>query len=74
MVIYCPKCKAPRPLHSVQWFCCAECGTPTYEVVAGQENFVTALEMRQEKGQDVKQEMRKDDSRTAAGGSRGRMF
>ena len=43
--------------------CCAECGTPAYQVVAGREIFVTALEVRQDEredgGQDVSQEVAK---------------
>ena len=56
-LVNCPQCQGERPVHSLQSFCCAECGTPAYEVVAGREIFVTALEVRQEKGQDVKQEV-----------------
>lgn len=56
-LVNCAHCGAERPVRSLQSFCCAECGTPAYEVVAGREIFVTALEVRQEEGRDVKQEV-----------------
>lgn len=56
-LVKCPTCQGERPVHSLQSFCCAECGTPAYEVVAGREIFVTALEVWQDEGQDVKQEV-----------------
>jgi hydrogenase nickel incorporation protein HypA/HybF len=46
VVIFCPHCKMQRPLHSVQLFCCAECGTPTSEIVQGKELEVVALEIQ----------------------------
>ncbi len=45
VVVFCPSCKVQRPLSSVQLFCCAECGTPTSEVVQGKEIEVVALEI-----------------------------
>ena len=45
VIVFCPKCQTQRPLNSVQWFCCSECGTPTPEVVQGKELEVFALEM-----------------------------
>jgi hydrogenase nickel incorporation protein HypA/HybF len=45
VVIFCPQCGGPRPLSSMQLFCCPECGTPTSEVVQGKELEVTALEV-----------------------------
>ena len=48
VVVFCPSCQAPRPLSSVQLFCCAQCGTPTSEVVQGKELEVVALEIFQE--------------------------
>lgn len=45
IVVFCPNCKAERPLHSMQLFCCSECGTPTPEVVRGKELEVVALEV-----------------------------
>ena len=47
VVVFCPKCQAPRALSSLQLFCCAECGTPTSEIVQGREIEVTALEMQE---------------------------
>jgi hydrogenase nickel incorporation protein HypA/HybF len=46
--VYCSACKAQRTLHSMQWFCCPECGTPTPEVIHGRELAITALEVRDE--------------------------
>ena len=43
--VFCPACEAPRPLPSMQWFCCPECGTPASEVVQGRELEVVALEI-----------------------------
>jgi hydrogenase nickel incorporation protein HypA/HybF len=48
VVVFCPNCHAPRPLSSVQLFCCAQCGTPASEVVHGKELEVVALEIFQE--------------------------
>ncbi len=45
IVVFCPNCKAERPLSSMQLFCCSECGTPTAEVVHGKELEVVALEV-----------------------------
>jgi hydrogenase nickel incorporation protein HypA/HybF len=43
--IYCANCRTQRPVHSIQYFCCAECGTPSAEVVRGKELEVFALEI-----------------------------
>jgi hydrogenase nickel incorporation protein HypA/HybF len=45
--VYCPECKAPKTLASMQWFCCPDCGTQTPEVVHGKELVITALELKQ---------------------------
>jgi hydrogenase nickel incorporation protein HypA/HybF len=45
IAIYCAKCQAERPVQSLQWFCCAECGTPSTEVLRGRELQVSALEL-----------------------------
>ena len=45
IVIYCSKCQAERAVHSVQWFCCAECDTPASEVLRGRELELAALEL-----------------------------
>jgi hydrogenase nickel incorporation protein HypA/HybF len=47
VVVFCPRCQAQRTLSSVQLFCCAECGTPTSEVVQGKEIEVVALEIEE---------------------------
>jgi hydrogenase nickel incorporation protein HypA/HybF len=47
VVVFCPSCQARRPLSSVQLFCCAQCGTPSSEVVQGKELEVVALEIEQ---------------------------
>jgi hydrogenase nickel incorporation protein HypA/HybF len=46
-VIFCQKCKAERPLSSVQLFCCPVCGTPSAEIVQGKELEVVALEIKE---------------------------
>ena len=45
IVIYCARCQAERTVHSVQWFCCAECNTPASEVLRGRELELAALEL-----------------------------
>ena len=45
--VVCRKCNARRPISSVQLFCCAECGTPSAEVVQGRELEVVALEVEE---------------------------
>ncbi len=47
VLVFCPTCQAHRPVSSVQLFCCAECGTPTSEVVQGKELEVVALEIEE---------------------------
>jgi hydrogenase nickel incorporation protein HypA/HybF len=47
VVIFCPSCQAERPISSVQLFCCAECGTPSAEIVRGKELEVVALEIQE---------------------------
>ncbi len=47
VVVYCPRCQVQRPLRSAQLFCCAECGTPTAEIVQGKELEVVALEIEE---------------------------
>jgi hydrogenase nickel incorporation protein HypA/HybF len=47
VVIFCPKCRAERPLDSIQLFCCPECNTPCSEVVRGKELEVVALEIKE---------------------------
>ncbi|PYX55867.1 MAG: hydrogenase expression/synthesis, HypA [Acidobacteria bacterium] len=45
--VFCPSCKAQRPVSSVQLFCCAQCGTATSEIVQGKELEVVALEIQE---------------------------
>jgi hydrogenase nickel incorporation protein HypA/HybF len=47
IVVYCPKCDAPRAIESVQWFVCPECQSPVSEVVQGRELQVFALEIQE---------------------------
>jgi hydrogenase nickel incorporation protein HypA/HybF len=47
VVIFCPSCRAQRPLSSMQLFCCSECGTPCSEIVQGKELEVVALEIQE---------------------------
>jgi len=45
VVVFCSNCKVQRRLSSLQAFWCAECGTPTSEIVQGKELEVVALEI-----------------------------
>ncbi len=47
VAIFCPSCRAQRPVCSVQMFGCAECGTPCSEIVHGKELEVVALEIQE---------------------------
>ena len=47
VLVFCKICKARRPISSVQLFCCAECGTPSADVVQGKELEVVALEIEE---------------------------
>jgi hydrogenase nickel incorporation protein HypA/HybF len=47
IIVNCPTCQDRRHVQSIQSLCCAECGTPTPEVLEGRELMVTALELRQ---------------------------
>jgi hydrogenase nickel incorporation protein HypA/HybF len=47
VVVFCSNCREQRPLSSIQLFCCAECGTPTSEIVQGKEIEVVALEIQE---------------------------
>jgi hydrogenase nickel incorporation protein HypA/HybF len=42
----CPTCQATRAVVSVQQLCCAECGTPTPQLVSGRELEIVALELQ----------------------------
>lgn len=43
--IRCPRCRADRPIVSVQEFVCADCGAASAEVTQGRELEVVALEI-----------------------------
>ena len=45
VLIYCPRCQAPRGVHSIQQLTCTECDTPSAEILQGRELLVTALEL-----------------------------
>ena len=45
VTVYCPTCRAPRILPSIQRFACPECGSPAGEVLDGKELLMTALEV-----------------------------
>jgi hydrogenase nickel incorporation protein HypA/HybF len=47
VVVFCSRCQAQHPPHSIQLFCCTKCGTPTSEIVQGKELEVVALEIEQ---------------------------
>lgn len=44
VVIFCAKCNQEHALHSLQLFCCPQCGTPSGNIVQGRELEVVALE------------------------------
>ncbi|MGA7792066.1 MAG: hydrogenase maturation nickel metallochaperone HypA [Candidatus Acidiferrales bacterium] len=46
-VIYCSTCDAQRPVDSLEWFCCSECGSLASELVQGKEVEVVSLEVEQ---------------------------
>ena len=45
--VFCPVSEPSVALSSIQLFCCAECGTPTSEIVQGKEIEVVALEIEE---------------------------
>ena len=46
VMIYCPRCQAPRSVPSIQQIYCVECETPSAEILQGRELQVVALELR----------------------------
>ncbi len=44
VVVHCPRCRADRPLSSIQDFRCPVCGEPTGQIVQGQELEIVSLE------------------------------
>jgi hydrogenase nickel incorporation protein HypA/HybF len=47
VVVYCPTCREDQTLTAEQWLACPQCGTPTPEVVQGNELEVVALEIQE---------------------------
>jgi hydrogenase nickel incorporation protein HypA/HybF len=47
VMVFCRQCDGQRPVHSTQMFCCADCGTPTGEIVQGKELLVVGLEVEE---------------------------
>ncbi|MGA9883295.1 MAG: hydrogenase maturation nickel metallochaperone HypA [Candidatus Acidiferrales bacterium] len=45
VLMNCPRCGDQQPVHSVQWLCCACCGSPAREIVQGRELLVSGLEV-----------------------------
>jgi len=45
VAVHCSRCGADRPVRSLQWFCCAECGEPATEIVSGRDLQLSALEL-----------------------------
>ncbi|HVX62612.1 MAG TPA: hydrogenase maturation nickel metallochaperone HypA [Pirellulales bacterium] len=41
----CPRCQEPKKLADYSRFCCPECGTPTPQIVSGQELELVSLEI-----------------------------
>jgi hydrogenase nickel incorporation protein HypA/HybF len=46
VMIYCPRCQAPRSVRSIQQLSCIECDTASSDIVQGRELQVVALELR----------------------------
>lgn len=46
VVVYCPRCRAEKPLPDLVAFACPVCHAPTPEVRGGRELEITALEIR----------------------------
>lgn len=47
VIVFCPHCKEPRTLISVQSFTCPQCGAPTGEILHGKELEIFALEVEE---------------------------
>ena len=45
IVVFCSRCQAERPVHSMQDFSCAECDTPASDLRHGRELELSALEL-----------------------------
>jgi hydrogenase nickel incorporation protein HypA/HybF len=46
VMIFCPRCQAPRSVPSTQQLSCRDCETPSSEILQGRELQVVALELR----------------------------
>jgi hydrogenase nickel incorporation protein HypA/HybF len=47
VIVFCPQCNAERPVHPTKVFCCAQCETPTGDVIQGKELMVVGLEVQE---------------------------
>lgn len=47
VVVYCDRCRADRPIESIQSFRCASCGAQSANVKSGRELEITALEIQE---------------------------
>lgn len=45
VTVFCPNCKAERPVLAFPVLACAECGTAAEKILRGKELEITALEM-----------------------------
>ena len=45
VVIYCPQCRAERPVGSMQRFCCSVCSAPGSKILSGKELELVSLEI-----------------------------
>jgi hydrogenase nickel incorporation protein HypA/HybF len=45
VTVMCPRCNAPQELQILYSFCCPICGTPTPEILTGQELEVVSVEL-----------------------------
>lgn len=43
--VYCPQCESPQPVKSIQMMQCSHCGTPSADVVSGNELEIVAMEI-----------------------------
>jgi hydrogenase nickel incorporation protein HypA/HybF len=47
VVVFCPQCRLPRTLASIQRFACPECNGVVSDVIRGREIHVAALEIQE---------------------------
>ena len=48
VLAWCPACQADRPVVSIQYLCCRQCGAPTAQIESGRDLEVTAMEITDE--------------------------